>query len=36
VGFNAYRPGKIKPADIAMLVAAVVVVVAAILWVWLG
>jgi hypothetical protein len=36
LGFNAYRPGKIKPADIAMLVALVVVVVAAILWVWLG
>jgi len=32
MGFNAMQPGKIKKADIAMLVAAVVVIVALIAW----
>jgi hypothetical protein len=33
VGFNAMRPGKVKAADIVMLVAAVVVIVALVIWV---
>jgi hypothetical protein len=32
VGFNAMQPGKIKKGDIAMLVAAIVVVLALIVW----
>ena len=32
MGFNAMQPGKIKRADIVMLVAAVVIVVALIAW----
>jgi len=33
VGFNAMRPGKVKAADIVMLVAAIVVIVALVIWV---
>jgi hypothetical protein len=32
VGFNAMQPGKIKRGDVIMLVAAVVIVVALIVW----
>ena len=32
MGFNAMQPGKIKRGDIIMLVAAVVVIVALVLW----
>ena len=32
MGFNAMQPGKIKKGDIVMLVAAIVVVVALIVW----
>ena len=32
MGFNAMQPGKIKKADVVMLVAAAVVVVALIVW----
>lgn len=32
MGFNAYRPGKIKTADIAMLVAAIVIIAALVIW----
>jgi hypothetical protein len=32
VGFNAMQPGKIKRADIVMLVAAIVVIVALVVW----
>jgi hypothetical protein len=32
VGFNAMQPGKIKKGDIVMLVAALVVIVALIVW----
>jgi hypothetical protein len=32
VGFNAMQPGKIKKGDIVMLVAAVIVVLALIIW----
>jgi hypothetical protein len=32
VGFNAMQPGKIKRADLIMLAAAVVIVVALIVW----
>lgn len=32
MGFNAMQPGKIKRADILMLVSAVVVIVALIVW----
>jgi hypothetical protein len=32
VGFNAMQPGKIKKADIVMLVSAVVIVVVLIAW----
>jgi hypothetical protein len=32
VGFNAMQPGKIKRGDIVMLVAAIVVVLALIVW----
>jgi hypothetical protein len=32
VGFNAMRPGKVKAADLVMLVAAIVVVVALVIW----
>jgi hypothetical protein len=32
VGFNAMQPGKIKRADVIMLVAAAIVIVALIVW----
>jgi hypothetical protein len=32
VGFNAMQPGKIKTADIVMMVAAIVVVLALVIW----
>jgi hypothetical protein len=32
VGFNAMQPGKIKRGDIIMLVAAIVVVLALVIW----
>ena len=32
MGFNAMQPGKIKRADIVMLVAAVVVIAALVVW----
>jgi hypothetical protein len=32
VGFNAMQPGKIKRGDIIMLVAAIVIVVALVVW----
>jgi hypothetical protein len=32
MGFNAMQPGKIKRADIVMLVAAVLVIVGLIVW----
>jgi hypothetical protein len=32
MGFNAMRPGKVKTADFVMLVAAIVVVVALVIW----
>jgi len=32
MGFNAMRPGKVKTADIVMLVTAIVVVVALVIW----
>jgi hypothetical protein len=32
MGFNAMQPGKIKKGDVIMLVAALVVIVALILW----
>lgn len=32
MGFNAMQPGKIKKADLIMLAAAIVVVVALIVW----
>jgi hypothetical protein len=32
VGFNAMQPGKIKKGDVVMLVAAIVVIVALIVW----
>jgi hypothetical protein len=32
MGFNAMRPGKVKAADVVMLVAAIVVVVALVIW----
>lgn len=32
MGFNAMQPGKIKKGDIVMLVAAIVIVVALIVW----
>ena len=32
MGFNAMQPGKIKKADIVMLVAAVVVIAALVVW----
>jgi hypothetical protein len=32
VGFNAMQPGKIKKGDVVMLVAAIVVVLALIVW----
>lgn len=32
MGFNAMQPGKIKRGDVIMLVAAVVIVVALIVW----
>jgi hypothetical protein len=32
VGFNAMQPGKIKRGDVIMLVAAIVIVVALVVW----
>ena len=32
VGFNAMQPGKIKKGDIVMLVAAIVVILALVIW----
>lgn len=32
MGFNAMRPGKVKTADIVMLVAAIVVIMALVIW----
>jgi hypothetical protein len=32
MGFNAYRPGKVKLADIVMLGAAIVIIAALIAW----
>ncbi len=32
MGFNAMRPGKVKAADLAMLVAAIVIVAALVVW----
>lgn len=32
MGFNAMQPGKIKKGDVVMLVAAIVVMVALIVW----
>jgi hypothetical protein len=32
MGFNAMQPGKIKKGDVVMLVAAIVIVVALIVW----
>jgi hypothetical protein len=32
MGFNAMQPGKIKKGDIVMLVAAIVIIVALIVW----
>jgi hypothetical protein len=32
VGFNAMRPGKVRAADLVMLVAAIVVIVALVIW----
>jgi hypothetical protein len=33
MGFNAMRPGRVKAADLAMLVAAIAVIVALVIWV---
>lgn len=32
MGFNAYRPGRIKTADLVMLGAAIAIIVAMIVW----
>jgi hypothetical protein len=32
VGFNAMQPGKIKRGDVVMLIAAVAIVVALVIW----
>jgi hypothetical protein len=32
MGFNAMRPGKVKPLDLALFVAALAVVVALVIW----
>ncbi len=32
MGFNAMQPGKLKRADVIMLVAAIVVIVALVVW----
>jgi hypothetical protein len=32
VGFNAMRPGKVKPGDLLYLVAAIVVIAALVVW----
>jgi hypothetical protein len=32
MGFNAMRPGKVKPVDLAMFVVALAVVVALVVW----
>jgi hypothetical protein len=32
VGFNAMQPGKIKRGDVVMLVAAIVIVIALVVW----
>jgi hypothetical protein len=33
MGFNAMRPGRVKAADLVMLVAAIAVIVALVIWV---
>jgi hypothetical protein len=32
MGFNAYRPGRVKATDLALFLGALVVVVALVLW----
>jgi hypothetical protein len=32
MGFNAMRPGKVKPVDLALFVVALAVVVALVIW----
>jgi len=32
VGFNAMQPGKVKRADLVMLIAAIVLIVGALVW----
>jgi hypothetical protein len=32
MGFNAYRPGRVKATDLALFLAALAVVVALVLW----
>jgi hypothetical protein len=32
MGFNAYRPGRVKPADLAIFAGALAVVVALVIW----
>lgn len=32
MGFNAMQPGKVKPADLAMFVTALAVIVGVVLW----
>jgi hypothetical protein len=32
VGFNAMRPGKVKPVDLALFVVALAIVVALVIW----
>ena len=36
MGFNAYRGGRVKPADLAIFVVALAVVVALIVWAMAG
>lgn len=36
MGFNAYRPGRVKRGDLLMLGAAILVIAALLLWVVLG
>jgi hypothetical protein len=36
MGFNAYRPGRVKRGDLLMLGAAALIVAGLLLWVWLG
>jgi hypothetical protein len=32
MGFNAYRPGRVKPADLAIFLVALAVVAALVVW----